>query len=154
MPVYDIAAEFLLLTVASPWIAPYDPYDQDLSSALSPPSSERLFGADQYGWDILKPNDLRHGYGVDRHRRRGRAGCDLLRSWRGSLTPGRVTASSRRMRSTPRPSSLHFNLIRLLGKMQGSLGDDSQSRLHGAIAERRSPPPIQPWREGACYLTW
>jgi peptide/nickel transport system permease protein len=48
-----IAAVFLLLTVAAPWIAPYDPYDQDLSSALSPPSSEHLFGADQYGRDIL-----------------------------------------------------------------------------------------------------
>ena len=31
---------FLVLTVAAPWIAPYDPYDQDLSSALHrrPPS--------------------------------------------------------------------------------------------------------------------
>jgi ABC-type dipeptide/oligopeptide/nickel transport system permease subunit len=48
-----IAAVFLLLTVTAPWIAPYDPYDQDLSSALSPPSAEHLFGADQYGRDVL-----------------------------------------------------------------------------------------------------
>jgi peptide/nickel transport system permease protein len=48
-----IAALFLLLTVAAPWVAPYDPYDQDLSSALSPPSTEHLFGADQYGRDVL-----------------------------------------------------------------------------------------------------
>jgi peptide/nickel transport system permease protein len=48
-----IAAIFLLLTVAAPLIAPYDPYDQDLSSALSPPSAEHLFGADQYGRDMF-----------------------------------------------------------------------------------------------------
>jgi peptide/nickel transport system permease protein len=48
-----IAALLLVLTVAAPWIAPYDPYDQDLSSALTPPSADHLFGADQYGRDIL-----------------------------------------------------------------------------------------------------
>jgi peptide/nickel transport system permease protein len=48
-----IAALLLVLTVAAPWIAPYDPYDQDLSSALSPPSLDHLFGADQYGRDIF-----------------------------------------------------------------------------------------------------
>jgi peptide/nickel transport system permease protein len=44
---------FLLLTVLAPVIAPYDPYDQDLSSALSPPSSSHWLGADQYGRDVL-----------------------------------------------------------------------------------------------------
>jgi peptide/nickel transport system permease protein len=48
-----IAALFLLLTMTAPWIAPYDPYDQDLSNALSPPSGDHLFGADQYGRDVL-----------------------------------------------------------------------------------------------------
>ncbi|MCW3473597.1 ABC transporter permease [Limobrevibacterium gyesilva] len=48
-----IAAVFLLLTVAAPAVAPYDPYDQDLSSALSPPSAAHPFGADQYGRDML-----------------------------------------------------------------------------------------------------
>ena len=48
-----IAVLFLVLTVAAPLIAPYDPYDQDLSNALSPPSAEHLFGADQYGRDML-----------------------------------------------------------------------------------------------------
>jgi peptide/nickel transport system permease protein len=48
-----IALLFLVLTVAASWIAPYDPFDQDLSSALSPPSAEHLFGADQYGRDVL-----------------------------------------------------------------------------------------------------
>ena len=44
---------FLLLTVLAPIIAPYDPYDQDLSSALSPPSLDHWLGADQYGRDVL-----------------------------------------------------------------------------------------------------
>src|SRR5450631_4726751 len=44
---------FVLLTVMAPLVAPYDPYDQDLSSALSPPSLTHLLGADQYGRDVL-----------------------------------------------------------------------------------------------------
>jgi len=48
-----IAILFLLLTVTAPLVAPFDPYDQDLSSALSPPSAAHLFGADQYGRDTL-----------------------------------------------------------------------------------------------------
>lgn len=48
-----IAGLFLLLVVAAPWLAPYDPYDQDLSSALEPPSLDHPFGADQYGRDVL-----------------------------------------------------------------------------------------------------
>jgi peptide/nickel transport system permease protein len=48
-----IAIIFLILTVAAPLIAPYDPYDQDLSSALSPPAADHWFGSDQYGRDML-----------------------------------------------------------------------------------------------------
>ena len=48
-----ITLAFLVLTVAAPLIAPYDPYDQDFSSALSPPSWQHLFGADQYGRDVF-----------------------------------------------------------------------------------------------------
>jgi len=48
-----IAIIFLILTVAAPLIAPYDPYDQDLSSALQPPSADHWFGSDQYGRDTL-----------------------------------------------------------------------------------------------------
>jgi peptide/nickel transport system permease protein len=48
-----IVAFFLLLTVTAPLVSPYDPYDQDLSSALSPPSLSHLLGADQYGRDVL-----------------------------------------------------------------------------------------------------
>ena len=44
---------FLALTLLAPLIAPYDPYDQDLMSALSPPSWAHPFGADQYGRDML-----------------------------------------------------------------------------------------------------
>ena len=47
-----IIACFLLATVLAPLIAPYDPYEQDLSAALSPPSAAHLLGADQYGRDV------------------------------------------------------------------------------------------------------
>jgi peptide/nickel transport system permease protein len=48
-----IVALFLLLTVTAPLVSPYDPYDQDLSSALSSPSVTHWLGADQYGRDVL-----------------------------------------------------------------------------------------------------
>ncbi len=48
-----ITVLFLLLTVAAPLVAPYDPFDQDLSSALSPPVIGHWFGTDQYGRDML-----------------------------------------------------------------------------------------------------
>ncbi|HEX4768187.1 MAG TPA: nickel transporter permease [Lichenihabitans sp.] len=44
---------FLLIMLVAPLVAPYDPYDQDLSSALSPPSAVHWLGADQYGRDML-----------------------------------------------------------------------------------------------------
>ena len=44
---------FLILVIAAPLVAPYDPYVQDLSSALSPPSADHWFGADQYGRDMF-----------------------------------------------------------------------------------------------------
>ncbi len=44
---------FLALTILAPLVSPYDPTDQDLSNALSPPSLDHLFGADQYGRDVL-----------------------------------------------------------------------------------------------------
>jgi ABC-type dipeptide/oligopeptide/nickel transport system permease subunit len=48
-----IAALFLVLVLGAGWIAPYDPYEQDLSASLSEPSFEHLFGADQYGRDVF-----------------------------------------------------------------------------------------------------
>jgi ABC-type dipeptide/oligopeptide/nickel transport system permease subunit len=48
-----IIACFLALTILAPVLAPYDPADQDLSSALSPPTLGHPFGADQYGRDML-----------------------------------------------------------------------------------------------------
>ena len=48
-----ITLVFLGMTVLAPLLAPYDPYDQDLSSALTPPSWDHWMGADQYGRDML-----------------------------------------------------------------------------------------------------
>lgn len=43
----------LLLAAAWPLVAPFDPYDQDLSAALAAPGLVHPFGADQYGRDVL-----------------------------------------------------------------------------------------------------
>ncbi len=44
---------FLLLALAAPLVAPYDPLEQDLYSRLSPPSPTHPFGTDDFGRDIL-----------------------------------------------------------------------------------------------------
>jgi peptide/nickel transport system permease protein len=48
-----IVCAFLLLTAFASLIAPYDPFDQDLSASLSAPSAAHPLGTDQYGRDVL-----------------------------------------------------------------------------------------------------
>lgn len=44
---------FLLVVIFAPMITSYDPIAQDLDNRLLPPSSEHLFGTDQYGRDVF-----------------------------------------------------------------------------------------------------
>ncbi len=41
------------LAILAPWIAPYDPLDQNILFRLKPPSAEHWFGTDYYGRDTL-----------------------------------------------------------------------------------------------------
>ncbi len=43
---------YILLGVLGPWIAPYDPNEQDLLAALQPPSGHHWFGTDDLGRDL------------------------------------------------------------------------------------------------------
>ena len=42
-----------LLAILAPWVAPYDPLDQNILYRLKPPSAEHWFGTDYYGRDTL-----------------------------------------------------------------------------------------------------
>jgi len=42
-----------ILAIFSAWIAPYDPYEQDLGSILQGPSAHHWFGTDTLGRDVL-----------------------------------------------------------------------------------------------------
>lgn len=44
---------FILLAIAGPWIAPYDPTEQDLFAMLEGPSAAHWLGTDAIGRDIL-----------------------------------------------------------------------------------------------------
>ena len=50
-----LAAAGLLIFVAvfADWLTPFDPYAQNLDSALAPPNSTNLLGTDRYGRDVL-----------------------------------------------------------------------------------------------------
>ena len=48
-----LAAALLLITIFAKYICPYDPYAQDLTQALQPPSAAHLMGTDTYGRDML-----------------------------------------------------------------------------------------------------
>ncbi|MGG5809068.1 ABC transporter permease [Falsiroseomonas sp. CW058] len=48
-----ICAVIVLSAVLAPWIAPYDPADQDILNRLQPPGAEYWLGTDQFGRDIL-----------------------------------------------------------------------------------------------------
>ena len=53
LPYMGAAAMLLFVAVFAPQLAPQDPYAQDLSLALQPPSAEHLLGTDRYGRDVL-----------------------------------------------------------------------------------------------------
>ena len=48
-----LAAALLLVTIFAKYICPYDPYAQDLTQAMQPPSAAHLMGTDTYGRDML-----------------------------------------------------------------------------------------------------
>lgn len=48
-----IVAALIVVAVLAPYIAPYDPIEQNLSMRLSPPSSSHIFGMDTLGRDIF-----------------------------------------------------------------------------------------------------
>ena len=48
-----LVAILLLVTIFANQLVPYDPYAQDLSKSLLPPSSEYLMGTDRYGRDMF-----------------------------------------------------------------------------------------------------
>ena len=43
----------LLAALLAPWIAPFDPTEQDIIARLQPPGGDYLLGTDQFGRDIL-----------------------------------------------------------------------------------------------------
>ena len=49
----SLAVILLLITIFAERIVPYDPYAQDLSQTLRPPSPEHLMGTDRYGRDMF-----------------------------------------------------------------------------------------------------
>jgi len=48
-----ICLVIVISAVFAPWLAPYDPTEQDIMNRLQPPSGEFLLGTDQFGRDIL-----------------------------------------------------------------------------------------------------
>ncbi|MCD6442505.1 MAG: ABC transporter permease [Thermotogae bacterium] len=48
-----IVLAFLMVAIVAPFVAPYDPIEQNLKEKLLPPSREHLFGTDQFGRDIF-----------------------------------------------------------------------------------------------------
>jgi peptide/nickel transport system permease protein len=48
-----MVAAMLAVAILAPWIAPYDPNDQNVILNLAAPSAEHPFGNDQFGRDVL-----------------------------------------------------------------------------------------------------
>lgn len=46
-------AVIVAIAAFAPWIAPYDPLEQNIVSRLEPPSAQYWFGTDSYGRDVL-----------------------------------------------------------------------------------------------------
>lgn len=48
-----LAVTMVVIALAAPWVAPFDPNDQDVLLKLEPPSAAHLFGTDAFGRDVL-----------------------------------------------------------------------------------------------------
>jgi peptide/nickel transport system permease protein len=48
-----IALAMVAIAIAAPWIAPFDPNEQNVLLKLEPPSVAHLFGTDEFGRDVL-----------------------------------------------------------------------------------------------------
>jgi peptide/nickel transport system permease protein len=48
-----IALSMVAIAIAAPWIAPFDPNEQNVLLKLEPPSAAHLFGTDAFGRDVL-----------------------------------------------------------------------------------------------------
>ncbi len=53
LPFLSAALLVMMIAALAPWLAPQDPYAQDLSQALQPPGGDHLLGTDRYGRDML-----------------------------------------------------------------------------------------------------
>ena len=54
-----VFAALVITAIVGPFVAPYDPYAQDLQATLQAPSAAHWFGTDELGRDIL--SRLLHG---------------------------------------------------------------------------------------------
>src|SRR5262249_29599370 len=50
---FSLFLAIVVLALAGPWIAPFDPLLSDTTRALQPPSRRHWFGTDQIGRDVL-----------------------------------------------------------------------------------------------------
>lgn len=53
---------FIVVSILAPFLAPYDPIQQNMSNKLQPPSGEHWFGTDNFGRDIF--SRVLHGTGL------------------------------------------------------------------------------------------
>lgn len=48
-----VLAAIIVMAVGAPWLAPYDPVEQDIIARLQPPDAQYLLGTDMFGRDVL-----------------------------------------------------------------------------------------------------
>ena len=65
------SSAFVLIALAAPWIAPYDPLATSWSAIRKAPSAAHWFGTDEIGRDVLSRVDLRRARVAARRRRVG-----------------------------------------------------------------------------------
>ena len=52
-PYVTAAGILIFVAVFANFLTPFDPYEQNLSNALTPPNSQNILGTDRYGRDVL-----------------------------------------------------------------------------------------------------
>ena len=98
-----ISLFWLFVALAAPWLAPFDPLEQNLKAALLPPGGTHLLGTDNFGRDLLSRPKL----SVPRRCAPpggSSAACKSCSSGSNGASQGAATATNSQNRLIPAPA--------------------------------------------------